>query len=656
MRTALRVVGVVAALALAAGLVTAALSGSSGDGDGDRRARSTTTTTPGESPIATAEAYLAAWEERNWFVMASLTMEPPARFVPANEEFLAELRAGDLSFERGAARLLEPDPAAVRPLPRAQVPFTVTMDLRGLGEWSYDARLDLVEAAEGWRVEWSEATLHPAFAIAGYDIRRTRSWPVRAPILDRFDRPIVSSAPAIEVGVEPQRITDRRAVAAAVEAHLGVTAAQLDAALDAPGVRPNWFVPLTQVSPERWEQIRDLVLPVPGVIIRDAETRVPPTPDFLNPTLGRVREITAEQLEELGAPYAVGDVVGVGGIEARYEQRLAGEPTGAITLLDEFGDVVEVLAEFPGRDARPVATTIDPAIQLAAQAALDGVVQPAALVAVDGATGEVRAVVSRPVDGFDRAIGGRYAPGSTFKIVTAYGLLGHGVTPETVVACPSTIRVGGRTFSNFEGGALGDVPFADVFRQSCNTGFIGLADAAGEDVLAGAAAAFGFGDDYSVGLTTYPGSFPEVVDATENAAAAIGQGRVEASPLHMASVGAAIASGTWHSPVLVRAPMPRDRAESRDLDPGASTTLRALMQQVVQSGTGTAANVPGRVMGGKTGTAQFDPNDPNRTHAWFVGWVETAEGPLGFAVLVEGGGVGGRVAAPIAREFVAALP
>jgi cell division protein FtsI/penicillin-binding protein 2 len=154
--------------------------------------------------------------------------------------------------------------------------------------------------------------------------------------------------------------------------------------------------------------------------------------------------------------------------------------------------------------------------------------------------------------------------------------------------------------------------------------------------------------DYSVGLTTLGGSFPEPESEVEHAAAAIGQARVTASPLHMATVAAAALDGTWRAPFLVR-----DGAEhpTRPLDPVAHSRLAELMRLVVSEGTGTAARVPGLDLLGKTGTAEFGSGSPPPTHAWFI----AGGRGLGVAVVLEGGGVGGRDAAPIAARFFRAL-
>src|SRR5207248_5856186 len=111
------------------------------------------------------------------------------------------------------------------------------------------------------------------------------------------------------------------------------------------------------------------------------------------------------------------------------------------------------------------------------------------------------------------------------------------------------------------------------------------------------------------------------------------------------------ATGTWHPPTLVQDP-PQGAGAAAPATVAAPvvTALHQLMRAVVTSGTGTAANVPGPPVYGKTGTAEFGPATPPATHAWFIGF----RGDVAFAVLVEGGGVGGRVAGPIAARFLAA--
>jgi cell division protein FtsI/penicillin-binding protein 2 len=110
-----------------------------------------------------------------------------------------------------------------------------------------------------------------------------------------------------------------------------------------------------------------------------------------------------------------------------------------------------------------------------------------------------------------------------------------------------------------------------------------------------------------------------------------------------------VASGAWRPPRLLG---DAHAGAAKPLDASVAATLRQLMVSVVRDGTGTAAAEPGQVVAGKTGTAEFGSGDPPLTHAWFIGF----RGTLAFAVLVEGGGVGGEVAAPVARRLLDALP
>jgi cell division protein FtsI/penicillin-binding protein 2 len=141
-------------------------------------------------------------------------------------------------------------------------------------------------------------------------------------------------------------------------------------------------------------------------------------------------------------------------------------------------------------------------------------------------------------------------------------------------------------------------------------------------------------------------SFPVPADDADRAAAAIGQGRVLASPLHQATVAAAAASGVWRSPRILP---DSETIQTFELEEGVSASLDSMMLRVVSIGTGTAAAVPGQEIHGKTGTAEYATE--GETHAWFIGyWDDYA-----FAVIVEGGGFGGEVAAPIAADLVTRL-
>jgi len=363
--------------------------------------------------------------------------------------------------------------------------------------------------------------------------------------------------------------------------------------------------------------------------------------------VGSVGAADAAEAAELGPGYEAGDPIGRSGLQATFEAQLAGKPSGAVELQNSSGQVEQTLHRFPGQAPAPVQTTLDPAIQSAAQQALTDTTLPAAVVAIDTG-GAVRAVVSRPVGGFPRALLGKYPPGSTFKIVTTTAALDAGVTPQDVIDCPPSVTVDGKVFVNAEGGALGPIPLTTAFARSCNTAFVNIATGLTDDQLMSAAATYGFDAEPGLGVPSFGGSFPPPSGPVEHAASALGQGRVEASPLQMASVPAAVAGGAWRPPYLLADAAPD---ESHALDPTVAASLRQMMGLVVSEGTGSAAALPGSPVHGKTGTAEFGSATPPQTHAWFIGFRDD----LAFAVLVEDGGFGGEVAAPIAARFLEAV-
>jgi cell division protein FtsI/penicillin-binding protein 2 len=149
------------------------------------------------------------------------------------------------------------------------------------------------------------------------------------------------------------------------------------------------------------------------------------------------------------------------------------------------------------------------------------------------------------------------------------------------------------------------------------------------------------------------GSVPAEESDVELAAAAIGQGRVLASPAAMAQVAATLARGSWVAPRLVTAPAPEAAAPpAAALDPAAAATVRELMRGVVTDGSASdLLDVPGEPVHAKTGTAEYGEEVPPRSHAWVIGF----RGDLAFAVLVEDGGSGSRVAVPAAETFLRLL-
>lgn len=365
---------------------------------------------------------------------------------------------------------------------------------------------------------------------------------------------------------------------------------------------------------------------------------------------GTVSPATKKDVKRLGAPYEVGDPVGVGGIEQQYEARLAGRPTITISVVNGSGKAVKAVGRIKGHAGQNVRTSLSPKVQKAAAAAIISQHKPTALVAVRPSTGAILAVANIP-GGFNRALAGRYPPGSTFKMVTAEALAKAGVTPATTVQCPKTINIGGMTVHNAEDEQFGTIPFGTAFAKSCNTAFAGTTKQKIDGAkLKAAAELFGFNAPVKIGLPAVGGRFPEPKDAAELAAASFGQGKVTANPLQMAGVAAAVADGTWRPPHLVTGPKVAQKASPHKLPGSADKQLRSMMRKVVTSGTAAGKGLPGGT-GGKTGTAEYGTGKNPPTHAWFAAY----RGDVAMAVVVEGGGFGGEVAAPIAAKFLKAL-
>lgn len=626
-----------------AGVVLALVAGAcSGGSPGADEAGPTPEPTPEFRTMAeTGAAFVAAWESNAWQDMAGLVFDPDAAPGAQHAGVWGELQVVSTTLTVAA---IEED------LPRARLPVTVRVELAELGEWQYDTTIGLVEVGPQWYVEWAPSTIHPGL-VDSRRLERRRVWPQRATIQAWDGAPLRAERPVVRIGLEPRRIEDRSSLLDGLEALLDVDAADIEAALDADGVQPDWFIPVVTLRAEEFPDVADALEILPGVVVRSELDRLAPTDDYAVHTLGTVGAITAELLDELGDPYVDTSVVGRSGLELVHERLLAGTPSGDVRLVDAAGQLVAVQETFPGVDPQPVITALDADAQAAAEAALSGIELPAALVAIDIETGGIRALVSRPVDEFARALTGRYPPGSTFKTVTAAAFIEAGGSATSGVDCPSEIFVGGLRFTNAAGSALGRVSLQQAYAASCNTAFVAVASEIDEQALFDAASAFGFETSYSVGLSVAGGSIPPPIDDAELAASAIGQGRVTASPVHMASVAAAVASGVWRSPQVVVEPAPVSIAEATPLSDAVVADLQSMMRAVVTSGTGGAAAGAGSDISGKTGSAEFGDDDPPQTHAWFIGYRDG----LAFAVMVEGGGAGGGVAAPIAAAFLADL-
>ena len=531
--------------------------------------------------------------------------------------------------------------------------FDVTWTLPGDVPWSYTVPVSLAADGDRWKVSTSTtgSPWHPDLP-RGKNFRLERTSGQRGELVDRAGKPLMPLGTVHAVQIDPVNATP--ASAAALEPVVGAAKGSLVKALEkATASGSKAPIPVITYRDADWTPRQARIEAIKGVIAPTSEQPLARTRTFAQPLLGSYGEVTAEMVAKSNGRYTAGDRAGRSGLQAQYDQKLAGAPGIRVTA---SGDGGATLFEKTPTDGVDVETTLDPTVQVAAEKALadSKLTVPGAVVAVDVKTGEVLAVANSPTAGFDRALTGHYPPGSTFKVATSYAYLTRGITtPSSTVPCPPSANVDGRVFKNYKGESLsGNPTFLQDFAISCNTAFVGLSGKLGDNDLTTAAKALGIGAGWgdTLGVDgTFAGSVPTTKGGTDTAAAAIGQGRVEVSPVALAVMAGSVGRGTFVSPVLVHGgastrPVP--------LDGTAVAQLRSLMASVVSSGTGTVLrNTPGGPVRGKTGTAEHG-NDPNALpRNWFAGY----QGGVAFAVLVEEGESGGTVAAPLAKKFLTNL-
>jgi penicillin-binding protein A len=365
--------------------------------------------------------------------------------------------------------------------------------------------------------------------------------------------------------------------------------------------------------------------------------------------VGSVGPIPAEEAERYAAlGYPDDATVGLSGLEAQFEARLAGKPGGTLSAGDR------VLATTEPEPAEPVRTSIDVELEAAAATALAGRLGGIAVLRPE--TGEVLALA-----GYDCCL--PQPPGSTFKIVTLAGALENGtVEPGDTYEVATSALLSGVELQNANGELCGGT-LEEVFAHSCNSAFGPMGAELGAEKLVETAEKFGFNDPAAETMGGPPGSIPpagEIGDDLAVGSSAIGQGQVTASPMSMAEVAAVIANdGVRVRPVFARGQQGR---RTRAVSKRTAKVITRYMRAVVDYGTGTAAEIEGEDIAGKTGTAELrttqpDPADPDAvveaspadTDAWFVAFAPAQKPKVVVAVMLVGAGAGGETAAPAAR-------
>ncbi|MFJ8581261.1 penicillin-binding transpeptidase domain-containing protein [Micromonospora sp. NPDC093277] len=615
-----------------------------------------------DGPEQSVDAFLKGWSSGN--LQSVGFIDPAGTRIPATDvakeikSLSGELSATPPELKRAGDAKITADTADAR--------IQVTWTLPGKTHWTYESPVRLARSDDDrWQVIWEPAIVQEKLE-KGDRLALRRDTAPRAGVLDGAGKPIVAPRPVVRVGVQPSEAGDVMKLVRQLDAAFKAIRPALTPPVDLSDLPKrlaeadqNAFVEVVTLRDEAYRQIKPRIYDLPGTKFQADKLDLAPTREFARALLGSVDPAQADDLQAHPDKYVTGDLVGHGGLQGRYDDRLRGTP-GVTVITERTGPDgtttptgTEVFHSEP-KAGEPLKTTIDVATQNAADAALRGETRRTALVAVRISDGAVLATANGPGSaGENLAFTAQVPPGSTFKMVSALGLLDAGaVTPTATVACPKTATVDGRAFKNSDNFELGSVPFTTDFAKSCNTAFVGLAPKLGPDGLATTGRALGLEAKWDLGAEVFAGKVSANGSATEQAAAAIGQGTTVVSPLAMAGATAAVARGQWEQPKLVLDPAPGQPAPAGPaLKPESVAALKTMMRAVVTSGTGSALkDVPGKPVYGKTGTAEYDDN-PAHTHAWFVGW----QGDIAFAVFVEQGGMSTASAVPISERFLRAL-
>jgi penicillin-binding protein 2 len=535
---------------------------------------------------------------------------------------------------------------------------------------------------------------------------RIRIRPVAAPrgiLFDRNGLPLVDNRPAFTLSLIPREIDDRDTVIARLSVLLKIPLSDLQEALDR--VPPDSFRPVRVrrgLTLEEVTKVEERKLELPGVVVEVEPQRVYPTSTFAAHLLGYVREVSDDQMKQ--GRYRRGDMIGQSGLERLLDEYLRGRDGGERIEVDAMGRPVQVMRREEPDPGAQVVTTVDRRIQEAAERAMAG--RSGAVVVMDPRNGDVLAMTSSPAFELDRLAGNldkdewlkvirdpltplmnralqsQYAPGSVFKVVVAAAGLQEGsLTPMDRIYCNGEFHLGQWTFKDWKEGGHGHVDTRSALIHSCNIFFYQAGLKVGPAAIARYAEAFGLGSPSGIDLGgEKPGLVPFVdgrrrVDgrkwqAGDTVNMSIGQGQVLVTPMQVARMMSAVANGgvLWRPRLVQRvervdgslAYSSASKMTGRvDLSPIVWAFLRHALSGVVnEGGTGGAARIPGIDVAGKTGTAQsINKSDAakGQDHAWFASFAPVQDPEVVVVVLVERGGKGGQVAAPIARQIYQAI-
>ncbi len=539
---------------------------------------------------------------------------------------------------------------------------------------------------------------------------RIRTIPLVAPrgrIVDREGRTIVDNTSAYSVTLMRENTThldqDLKSIAAGLNLDPSAITEQIDRFKKTPAFQP--IILKDDASQADVAFVESHRLEYPELEITLMPRRAYPPDGLASHVLGYVGEVTADMLDSGEYPnLQPEDVIGKSGIEKEYNDYLMGRDGYKRVVVNSRGREMGRLEQVNPVPGHPLRLTLDLDLQRVAEAAVGD--RSGTVVVIKPQTGEVLAMVSHP--NFDpnvfaghmtsaewkailddpanpmlnRAIQSRFSPGSVFKIImAAAGLEAGTLTDSTTYYCSGAITLYGHVFHCHNGHGHGTVGLHDAIVKSCNIFFYNVGKTLGIDRISYYAHKFGLGEKTGIDL---PNEDPGLIPSPEwkrkargqpwylgeTISVSIGQGAVGVTPLQLVRSVAGIAlGGVFLRPHLVDAPenpgikiRPAGNYDDRfALKANTVDEITSGMWGVVnQGGTATAARLPNVEVCGKTGTVQVISAGTKGSHAvgakygnhgWFVGFAPRENPEIAVAVIVEHGGYGGDVSAPIAREI-----
>lgn len=654
------------------------------------------TETPDVEP--TASSYLDAWQKKDYAGMygflsqqsqANLTQDA---FTTLLTEFSKNMTLASLTAQLSSS--------ATNPV-TASAKFLVNYHTSLFGDFSREPETNWILENNQWKLVWDNGAFLPELA-GGNTLALESKKQQRGNIYDINGEPIVEEATAYALGITRGDIEEGKEgqLVYYLSELTGKTTQSIYESYADAGA--TWYVPEGEVSADEIGDRWDTLINLGGLVMTEYESRYYYGGGIAPQAIGYVLGMSEEQQTEYAQKGYMGDEsIGQAGLEKYAEEALAGKPSASLYVVNSDGQVVSRISQADPTPSQSITTTLDKNLQIETQKAISGFTGAAVVMEVE--TGRILAMASSP--SFDpnlfdpnnansaqllndvlnnknqsllnRATQGQYPLGSVFKIVTmAAALESNLYTPDSSYYCGYYFEeLPGEKFEDWtlDKGydESGELTLVQGLMRSCNPWFyhlgLDLFRQMGATYLSDMARGFGLGSATGIEqVAEDTGSIPDPKTDGDAVQQGIGQGEMLVTPLQVVRFIAAIANGgTLYRPQLIDSMTSSTGVTTYTFSPEAQSTLpisqttldaiREGMGLVVSSKRGTAHEALSGLnitMYGKTGTATNSTGDP---HAWFAGYTDMNKEDkpdIAVVVLVENGGEGSEVAAPIFRRII----